>query len=123
MLQGKHRVKYLLTAILWLNVTQVYAFERYPGSMDQILKTDPEVAAQHSLESGDNSLLMVPDCFMGMPGYRGSKPPEPSPKILGKTCEELFGASGSTHNKEIKEWARQYNVYILQHNNAPQPTQ
>lgn len=116
-------MKYLLAAILWISTTQIYAFERYPGSMDKILKTNPEIAAQHSLENGDKSLLMVPDCFMGMPGFRGSMPPEPSPKILGKTCEELFGVSSANHIEKIKEWARRYNVYIQQHNNAPQPTQ
>ena len=99
------------------------AWEQYPGSEKEAINSDPVEAAKISFKKGDFSLIIVADCFMGIPGYEGSAPPDVRPRVLGRTCDEMFDIDGTENVEVLKEWARIYNAHIQQHNKAPKPTQ
>ena len=122
MLKKGSDVRLVAVAAISMILGTANAFDLYRDNPMDALKTDPKHAAQQSMERGDYSLIMVPQCFMGMPGYEGGQPPTTPPKILGKSCEELLGLEGSADINALKTWAREYNAYVQQHNKQPKPT-
>lgn len=98
------------------------AWEKYPGSTNEILQSDPVAAAKRAVEAGEFRLILVADCFMGMPGFTGGRPPELEPLVAGATCEEMFGQGEAGNAGALKEWVRSYNTYILQHNTSVEQT-
>ena len=97
----------LLILTLLLSSNNLFA-----QSASKILATSPEEAAKKALSLGNNHLFMVPGCFKGVPGYRGG-PPNPYPKQLWKSCEELFGKEQYKKVQALEAWAKKYNLYIM----------
>ena len=109
-------MKRIFLISLLLVTTYCVAFEKFPISEKEILNIDPIEAAKAAVKKGDLSLIMVAQCFLGMPGYKGPLPPKQSPRILGQSCEEMENKSTSKNANELHEWARKYNTFIQQHN-------
>jgi len=63
-------------------------------------------------ERGDLRLLVVPDCFSGMPGYKDVFPPALAPMILWKMCDGLLGTEFESQLHALRQWAEEYNSYI-----------
>ena len=110
-------MKLIVLLLFIVPAATLMAWEKYPGSEEAILGSDPVQVAKKAVEKGDFSLLMVADCFMGMPGYKGNAPPSIEPRVVGNTCEEMFGADAAGNLEALKKWAQQYNAYVQQHNN------
>ena len=83
--------------------------------IDDILKRSPIEAAQKAHGAGDTSLLTVPGCFNGMPGYKGQFGPPKKWRKFWKSCEDLFGVEQYKKIQDLEEWAKLYNGYILEH--------
>ena len=109
-------MKYLFVIALLIYSGATLAWEKYPGTWSEVVKSDPVEAAKKAIGKGDDRLIIVADCFMGMPGYKGNKRPEKRPLVLGGTCDEIQGKESQNVHKEFKEWAREYNLYVQQHN-------
>lgn len=116
-------MRIIILLMFLVPASALLAWDQYPGSEKEIISSNPVEAAKISIEKGDLSLIIVADCFMGMPGYKGNKPPEVRPRVVGRTCEEMLGTERTQNVGALKEWAQQYNVYVQQHNNALKPTQ
>lgn len=116
-------MKLILLMMLLAPTSVLLAWEQYPGTVKDILSIDPIDAAKTSVGKGDHSLIIVADCFMGMPGYKGSNPPEVRPRVVGRTCEVIHGTEATQDYDALNEWAQRYNEYVQQHNNALKPTQ
>ena len=83
--------------------------------IEDILRRSPIEAAQKAHSAGDSSLLSVPGCFNGVPGYKGQFGPPKKLTSFWKSCEELFGTEQYKKIQKLEEWAKLYNGYILEH--------
>ncbi len=101
-----------------LVATNIFAWEKYPGTDKDILSTDPIESAKIAINKGDFRLIMVAQCFLGMPSYKGKGPPKVNPRVLGDNCDEMFGKKASKNAQALEEWASKYNTYVQQYNKS-----